>query len=124
LTAFQKALLVQKNSPSVFIGDGENDSLSMTKATVSIAVGGAVGSALKSCDVLFVDGKVEKIFDLLKLSQKARRLMIQNITLSFTYNFVGGVLALMGFVSPMVAAALMPLSSGLILLSTVIGGRE
>ncbi len=116
----KRSLIVQYKS-TCMIGDGANDSLALKVADIGIAIKGSVDLSLASADVYFTRGGLQPLVDLLKISRIASRVLRRNLALSLFYNLVGGVLALTGFISPMLAAILMPISSFLIVLSTVWG---
>jgi Cu2+-exporting ATPase/Cu+-exporting ATPase len=120
----QKLLIVSKHPNSIFVGDGVNDSLAMLNARVSIAVSGGVESALRSSDVYLTEPNLNGVYHLLQVSEDAMSLIKQNVGISFCYNVIGASLALMGYVNPLVAALLMPASSGFIVLSTWMRGRK
>ncbi len=118
-----KKEILQKHPNTCMIGDGANDSLSLQTADVGIAVKGSVDLSLTSADIYFTRGGLLPFFDLMALAKQTRRVLVRNLTLSLVYNTIGGTLALAGFIDPMVAAILMPLSSIAIILSSLWGYR-
>ncbi len=120
----EKSLIVSREPNAMMIGDGANDSLAMMRAQVSIAVAGGMDAALKSSDVYLTETSLKGVEDFLSLSHESISLIRQNLVISVVYNSMAGTLALMGFVNPFVAAVLMPISSGFILLSTWIRSRR
>lgn len=115
--------ILQKYKNTCMIGDGANDSLSLQAADVGVAVKGSVDLSLTSADIYFTRGGLLPFFDLMSLAENTRRVLIRNLTISLIYNTIGGVLALSGFINPMMAAILMPLSSIAIILSSLWGYR-
>ncbi|WP_374030028.1 heavy metal translocating P-type ATPase [Bdellovibrio bacteriovorus] len=118
-----KRALLKQYSDTCMIGDGANDSLSLQAADVGIAVKGSVDLSLQSADIYFTRGGLSPLRDLLSLAERTRHVLYRNLALSLVYNSVGGVLALAGFINPMMAAILMPLSSIAIILSSLWGFR-
>jgi Cu2+-exporting ATPase/Cu+-exporting ATPase len=116
-----KKQILEKYQGSVMMGDGANDSLALQSADVGIAVKGSVDLSLQSADVYFSKGGLMPLFTLLNLSHTAQKVLIRNLGLSILYNTIGGTLALMGLINPMMAAILMPISSVIIILSTLWG---
>jgi Cu2+-exporting ATPase/Cu+-exporting ATPase len=119
-----KAFLVTREQKAMVVGDGINDSLALLKAHVGVAVSGGVEAALRSSDVYLTQPGLAGISQLFEVSEGTVSLIKQNLAISVIYNALGGTLALMGFVNPFVAAVLMPISSGFILLSTWLRSRE
>jgi Cu+-exporting ATPase len=123
LSPGDKAELIQQTRNAAMIGDGVNDSLALMAADVGIAVSGGVEAALKSAQVYCSHAGVRGILDLFNISRQAYALIHQNLTISVIYNIIGAALALGGVINPFVAAVLMPVSSGFILLTTWLRGR-
>ena len=59
------------------------------------------------------------VADALRLAAKARRLMVENLWLSFLYNMIAVPLAILGFVTPLGAAVAMSASSILVTLNAL-----
>lgn len=113
-----------KNYPdSLMVGDGANDSLAMSSDTVSIAVQGSVEACLVAADIYVTKEGVSPVEDLILLSKNTFAIIKRNLFLSFIYNSTGGFAALSGYISPLTAAILMPVSSLAILCSSVVGTK-
>ncbi|MCP4251944.1 MAG: hypothetical protein GY775_00820 [Candidatus Scalindua sp.] len=61
--------------------------------------------------------------DLILLSKNTFGVIKRNLVFSFVYNFVGGLAALLGYISPLTAAILMPVSSLFVLSSSAMGTK-
>jgi Cu2+-exporting ATPase/Cu+-exporting ATPase len=118
-----KKKFIDQYKDTCMIGDGANDSLSLKAADVGIAVKGSVDLSLHSADIYFTRGGLTPFLELLKLSKQTQNVLIRNLSISLIYNLIGGVCALLGFINPMMAAILMPISSALIIMSSLWGFR-
>jgi Cu2+-exporting ATPase/Cu+-exporting ATPase len=124
LTPQEKEKIVESTPHAMMVGDGINDSLAMLKAQASVAVSGGVESAMKSAGAYLTQPGLSGIAALLFESRAAYRLIRANLAVSIAYNILGGTAALLGFVNPLTAALLMPVSSGFILVTTYLGSRR
>lgn len=104
--AFQK-----KHGPALAVGDGYNDSLLFGEAAVSLAVQGAAGPVAAEADAFMTTSDPEAILSLLRIAAGTRRSLRNCYIVSGVYNAVALSLAVAGFVSPLMAAILMPIAS-------------
>jgi len=119
----EKSEIVKNFPDSLMVGDGANDSLAMSSDTVSIAVQGSVESCLVAADIYVTREGVSPVKDLILLSKNTFRVIKRNLVFSFVYNFAGGIAALLGYISPLTAAILMPVSSLVVLFSSAMGTK-
>jgi Cu2+-exporting ATPase/Cu+-exporting ATPase len=102
----------------LFIGDGVNDALAMSFATLSFAVQGGVENVLKSASVAALRSGLAPVRSFFELAQKLRSLHRMNFVYSTFYNTISGALAVLGLMNPLIAAVVMPLSALTVFVAT------
>lgn len=95
----------------VFVGDGVNDAAALAAADVGVAVQTGAEAALAAADVYIARRGLAPLVDLVVGSRTAMRTIRQNLVASFIYNVLAVTGTLLGFVTPLLAALIMPMSS-------------
>ena len=106
-------------------GDGINDSVSLVTADIGVSVSSGTDIAMDSSNVVLMNDNLEKIEDLISISEKTIKNIKQNLFWAFFYNIcmipiACGILEPLGVVmNPMIAAFAMTISSLTVVLNAL-----
>lgn len=109
------------------VGDGLNDAGALRQSDVGIALAEERGTFSPACDAVMSAHKLDRLADFIGFAGYTRRVIIAAFWISVVYNIVGLSCAVMGLLSPLVSAILMPLSNATVIgfttAATIVGAK-
>ncbi|MBT8327268.1 MAG: heavy metal translocating P-type ATPase [Bacteroidia bacterium] len=110
----QKALEVKKiktNESVLMIGDGLNDSSAIQEGNFGVAVTENLNGFYPGSDGVLISKSLNKLPKIFELARYSATILKLSLAFSLIYNIAGVSFAVMGLLTPIIAAILMPISS-------------
>ena len=116
---------LKKNGRVLMCGDGINDSVSLVTADIGVSISNGTDIAIDSANVVLMNDNIDKINDLINISEKTIKNIKQNLFWAFFYNIcmipiACGLLSRFDIVlNPMIASFAMTISSLTVVLNAL-----
>lgn len=112
----------------LMVGDGLNDAGALAQADVGVTVTETTAALTPASDAIMDADSLQQLPHFLRMTRRARRIVLASLCISLLYNITGVSIAVAGHMTPLFAAILMPLSSvsvvGFVTVATMIAARN
>jgi P-type Cu+ transporter len=95
----------------LMVGDGLNDAGALKESHVGITIADNVYHFSPACDGILDSDRFQQLPGFIRFSKTTMRIVKAGFIISFLYNIIGISFAASGYLTPMISAILMPLSS-------------
>lgn len=112
---------IKHSEKVLMIGDGLNDSSAIESGDMGIAITENLNGFYPGSDAVLLSSSFNKLPAFLELARYSKKILKWSLVFSLCYNIAGVTFAVLGVLTPIIAAILMPLSSvSVVLLDTLL----